>query len=93
MQKELDEQKYNILSILGFIFGFLAPLVGLILAIIALNQIKKTGERGRGLAIAAIIISIAIMILIPLILVLIWVAIKPGLTDFSELNLILSLIN
>ena len=56
--------KYNKLSITGFIlsiisiFGLgLAGIVGFILGIVALTQIKHTEERGRGLAIAAIIIG------------------------------------
>ena len=55
--------KYNKLSITGFvlsiisIFGIgLSGLVGFILGIIALVQIKHTKEKGKGLAIAAIII-------------------------------------
>lgn len=40
------------------IFGVgLAGLIGLILGIVALVQIKHTGEKGKGFAIAAIIIG------------------------------------
>lgn len=55
--------KTNGLSVAGFVFsltGFLFTLLaipGLILSIIGLSQIKKTGEEGKGLAIAGIIIS------------------------------------
>ena len=56
--------KYNKLSITGFIlsiisiFGIgLAGLVGFVLGIVALTQIKHTKEKGKGLAIAAIIIG------------------------------------
>lgn len=63
-QENKEEIKYNkqaaiglILSIVS-IFGVgLAGLVGFILGIIALNQIKHTHEEGKGLAIAAIIIG------------------------------------
>jgi type II secretory pathway pseudopilin PulG len=50
-------QKTNTLAIVGLIFSFLAPLIGLILSIIALSDIKKKHEGGRGLAIAGIVIS------------------------------------
>lgn len=55
--------KTNTLSVVAFIFSFLIPLVGLILSIIAKNQIKQTGENGQGWATAAFWISIVLMIL------------------------------
>lgn len=54
--------KWNVCAIIGFILAFLFALIGLILSIIGLNQIKRTHEKGRGLAIAGIIISIIMMI-------------------------------
>lgn len=56
-------QKYNGLAIAGFICSFLVSLLGLILSIVGLNQIKKQGGKGRGLAIAGIIISAAGMVI------------------------------
>ena len=41
---------YNVLAIVGFILAFVFSLAGLIVSLIALSQIKKTGERGHGLA-------------------------------------------
>ena len=55
--------KMNTMAVVGFIFSFLISIVGLILCIIAKNQIKTRGERGDGLATAGIIISIAGMVL------------------------------
>lgn len=49
----------NVLAILGFIGVFFFGLVGIILGHISLSQIKRTGERGRGLALAATIIGYA----------------------------------
>ena len=40
-------QKYNGLAIAGFICSFLVSLLGLILSIVGLNQIKKQGARAR----------------------------------------------
>lgn len=37
--------------------------IGLILSIIALSQIKKTGESGKGLAVAGLVISIVKIVL------------------------------
>lgn len=50
---------YNGLAITALVFGLLCclPLVGVILGVIALVQIKKKGQRGRGLAVAGIVLS------------------------------------
>lgn len=53
--------RINTLSIAAFVSSFLIGVSGVILGIIALNQIKTTGERGRGLAIAALIVGCAYM--------------------------------
>ena len=57
-------EKWNILSIIAFIivfFGF--SVISIILGFIGLNQIKKTGERGRGLAIWAIVLGFVSIII------------------------------
>ena len=53
------ENKTNVLAIISFVLSvlFLVPftgIVGFILGIISLNQIKTTNERGSGLAITAV---------------------------------------
>jgi len=58
-------KKINTLSILAIIFSipFIGVgIVGVVLGIVALVQIKKTGERGKTLAWLAIIINVAIII-------------------------------
>ncbi|KAM9862871.1 hypothetical protein ACI1US_01232 [Leucobacter sp. BZR 635] len=47
----------NVFAIIGFVAVFFSGLVGVILGHIALSQIKRTGERGRGLALSATIIG------------------------------------
>lgn len=47
----------NTVAIVGFIFAFFFPLVGLICSIIGLNNCNKTNAPNRGLAIAGIVIS------------------------------------
>ncbi len=49
--------KTNTLAIAALISSFFVSLLGIILGHIALNQIKTTGEGGRGLAIAALVIG------------------------------------
>ncbi|UCD20634.1 MAG: DUF4190 domain-containing protein [archaeon] len=61
-------QGTNTMAILGLIFAFVFSILGLIFSIIALNQIKKSGEKGHGLAIAGLIISIAGMVLVAILM-------------------------
>ena len=59
------EAEYNALAIIGFILAFIPKIwvISLIISIIALVQISKTKEKGKGLAIAGIAISSSIMII------------------------------
>jgi tellurite resistance protein TehA-like permease len=47
----------NSMAIAALITGILVPIVGIILGHISLSQIKRTGERGRGMALAGLIIG------------------------------------
>jgi peptidyl-prolyl cis-trans isomerase B (cyclophilin B) len=47
----------NTLAIVGFILAFFVSVGAVICSHIALSQIKRTGEGGRGLAIAGLIIG------------------------------------
>lgn len=49
--------KTNTLAIIALVSSFFISLLGVILGHVALNQIKTTGEGGRGLAIAALVIG------------------------------------
>lgn len=55
--------KTNTLAIVGFILSFLVTVAGLIVSIIALRQIKQTGEGGHGLALAGVIIGAVFTVL------------------------------
>lgn len=66
------QAKTNTLAIVALVSAFFISLLGVILGHIALNQIKTTGEGGRGLAIAALIIgyvSMALAVVIILVMV------------------------
>lgn len=52
----------NVLAIVGIILAFIVPLVGVILGFVARSQIKRTGEKGSGLALAAIIIGLVFIV-------------------------------
>lgn len=49
---------FSSLAITGFVLSFFISLAGLIVSLVALSQLKKTGDRGRGLATAGVVISI-----------------------------------
>ncbi len=53
--------KTNTLAIIGFIFAFIMPLVGLICSILGRKNAAECGGNGRGLATAGLIISIVWM--------------------------------
>ena len=75
--------KTNTLAIISLILTFFVPIVSLILSIISLNQIKKTKEKGKGLAIASLVLSIVFILIVPIILLIIFLAV-PSLQQNSR---------
>ena len=67
-------QKTNVLAIVSLVSSFFISIVGIITGHIALSQIKKTGEQGRGLAIAGLIIGY-VGLVIGIIVAIVWFAI------------------
>lgn len=49
----------NTYALLAIVFAFVAPLAGIIFGHLALGQIKRTGDAGRGIALTGTIISYA----------------------------------
>jgi hypothetical protein len=75
-------QKTNTISIIAIVLTFLLftiPIVGLILGIVALVQLKKKNEGGKGLAIASIVISSIFIVL----QIIFWIAIV-SLANFGD---------
>jgi hypothetical protein len=50
-------QPYNVFAVLAFVFVWLTIILGLVFGYIALAQIKRTNQQGRGLARAAVILG------------------------------------
>lgn len=78
-------QKTNVLAIVSLVLSILwISIPGVVCGHIALNQIKKTGESGRGLAIAGLVVGY-IGIVGGLLLVLLWVGLiaTAGFTSYS----------
>ena len=61
--EESAEPGSNTKALLGFIFAFFIPLVGLILSILGLRNAPKFNGDRKGLATAGIVISIVSMVL------------------------------
>ena len=61
---EASVAKTNVLAIVSLVTSIVGmSLVGVITGHIGLNQIKKTGEQGRGLAIAGLIVGYVALVL------------------------------
>ena len=72
-------RKTNVLAIVALVLSILSfNIIAVILGIIALSQIKKTGESGRGLAIAGIIIGAIGVIFWIIIFIVIGIAAATG---------------
>jgi hypothetical protein len=75
-------QKTNVLAIIALILGIVVPIGGIICGPIALGQIKRTGEGGRGLALAGLIIGIAFTV----IGILFWIIYAVALASVASLG-------
>ncbi|MBW3092885.1 DUF4190 domain-containing protein [Bifidobacterium sp. 82T10] len=67
---EPSYERWNILSIVGFVLAFPFPPVGLVLSIIALVQINRSREKGRGLAIAGTVVGAINTMLLTIVIVI-----------------------
>nr|WP_154921814.1 DUF4190 domain-containing protein [Microbacterium testaceum] len=45
----------NVLAIVALVLGVIVPVAGIVTGAVALSQIKRTGEKGRGLALGGIV--------------------------------------
>ena len=50
-------ERWNVLAIISLVSAFFVSLAAVICGHIALSQIKRTGEKGRGLAIAGLVLG------------------------------------
>lgn len=69
----VQQAKTNTLALVGFILSFFLGFVGSILCFVGLEEIKKSGEQGRELAIAGIIIGLAPLALSLIVFVLMFI--------------------
>ena len=57
------EQRTNTVAIVALVLGFVFPIGGIVAGSVALAQVKRTGEKGRGLAIGGIVVGAIVMVL------------------------------
>ena len=68
-------ERTNGIAIAALVTSFFVSVLGIILGFVALSQIKKSGENGRGLALAGIIIGFVAVGITVLIIILQLVAV------------------
>jgi hypothetical protein len=51
-------------SLVGLLFCGLPSIVGMVLGMVALGETKRTGQKGRGLALAGIIIGAVVIVVV-----------------------------
>jgi len=79
MPPTTPQQPLNTLAVLSPVFGVLLPPAGVALGHLALPQIRRTGERGRGAAIAGLVIGYVMCVV--LIAGLLWWATNDSSSD------------
>jgi phage terminase large subunit-like protein len=63
----------NTFALVAMLLVFLQPIAGVVFGHLALNQIKRNGDAGRGLALTAVIVGYAFFVMI-LVIVLSYIA-------------------
>lgn len=66
----------NVLAVVAFVLSFFVALAGIVCGHIALSQIKRSHERGRGLAVAALVIGYASLAVIVVVYLLLFAAVR-----------------
>jgi hypothetical protein len=52
----------NTMAVLGLVFAFLLPVLGLVFSAVGLVQTRRRGQDGRGLAVAGLAVSVALLV-------------------------------
>ncbi len=78
----------NIMAVIALVAAFVLPVVGIVLGVLARNQIRHSGENGAALAAAGVILGIVFSVLWVLgvgIVILVAVATGQILGNFGDL--------
>lgn len=60
----------NTYALISIVLAFLAPIAGIVFGHLALGQIKRNGDAGRGLALTGLIVGYAYFVMIAIIVIL-----------------------
>lgn len=91
VNQKSNSSKTNTMALLSLIFGILffvplAPIFAIIFGFIGLDQIKNTGEEGKGMAIAGLVLGffwllIYILLIVAFFMLLSYVTVNPAITN------------
>ncbi|WP_449373959.1 thioredoxin domain-containing protein [Arthrobacter psychrolactophilus] len=84
---QLKPETTNTLAIVSFVLAFFVSIAAVITGHLALSQIRRTGEKGRGFALAGVIIgyvSMATTVLAVIALIAFWGVIGPAFMNEME---------
>ena len=90
MSSTPSTDRTNGLAIAALVSSFFVSILGIILGFVALNQIKTSGEQGRGLALAGIIIgfvAVGITLLVIIISAAVAASVGAAVTEIQMGNL------
>ena len=73
------------LTVTGFVLAFFAPLVGLILSIVAVHSAHKAGRKASGLAVAGIVIGGVLTVILSIIIIAMIAATNTAVNDLNNL--------
>lgn len=65
----VQQRPTDTMAILGLVFAFVFPVLGVVFSLIGLQNVKRDGTNGRGLALAGLWVSIASIALVVLFVV------------------------
>ena len=60
---DLGPQRTNVMAILGLVFAFVFSPLGIVFSAIGLGQVRRRGEKGRGLALTGLILSVVFLVI------------------------------
>src|SRR5207245_2874109 len=52
----------NTMAVLGLVFAFLLPVLGVVFSAVGLAQTRRRGQAGRGLAVAGLVVSLVLVV-------------------------------
>jgi hypothetical protein len=52
----------NTMAVLGLVFAFLVPVLGVVFSAVGLSQTRRRGQDGRGLAVAGLVVSVVALV-------------------------------